>query len=120
MSGFYATSGDEEFMVGYCKESATPENVEWITATPQTVGGLWTEFTYDIPQEAKYITIRCTSNQRFIFVLDDIYIGYKETEFNKMATYEVYLDEEMMAKTNGRSVTFDNLMMKNNIPISLN
>ncbi len=109
MSGFYATSGDEEFMVGYCKESATPENVEWITATPQTVGGLWTEFTYDIPQEAKYITIRCTSNQRFIFVLDDIYIGYKETEFNKMATYEVYLDEEMMAKTNGRSVTFDNL-----------
>ena len=91
---------------------------------------------YDIPQEAKYITIRCTSNQRFIFVLDDIYIGYKETEFNKMATYEVYLDEEMMAKTNGRSVTFDNLSEgkhivkvqavypmandESNIPISLN
>ena len=53
-----------------------------------------------------------------------------------MATYEVYLDEEMMAKTNGRSVTFDNLSEgkhivkvqavypmandESNIPISLN
>lgn len=109
MSGFYASSGNEEFMVGYCKESATPENVEWITTTPQTVGGLWTEFAYDIPKEAKYVTIRCVSNQHLFFVLDDIYIGYKESEINKMATYEVYLDEEFVARTNKREITFKNL-----------
>lgn len=109
MSGFYGDAGNDEFMVGYCKESATPENVEWITTSPQAVGGLWTEFTYEIPKEAKYITIRCVSNQRIFFVLDDIYIGYKENDFNKMATYDVYLDEELVTKTNGRSVTFKDL-----------
>lgn len=108
-SGFFADGGNEEFMIGYCTEKATPEKITWITTKPQSVGAAWTEFTYDIPKEAKFITIRCVSNQRFFFVLDDIYIGYKRSFADDLANYEVYLDEESVGKTGQSQMTFPRL-----------
>lgn len=108
-SGFFADLGNEEFMVGYCRETASPQTVEWITAKPQAVGAAWTEFSYDIPKEAKFITIRCVSNQKFFFMLDDIYVGYKQSFADQLAVYEVYLDEELLAKTNKSEVVFPSL-----------
>ena len=108
-AGYFGLLGDETFMVGYCEEEATPEDVTWITTAPQSVGGMWTQFVYDIPKEAKYITIRCISEQKFVFALDDIYIGYKESDIFQLATFNVYLDEELVGKTNNHSMVFDNL-----------
>lgn len=108
-SGFFALSGNEEFMVGYCKDSATPDNVTWLTSKPENVGSAWREFIYDIPKDAKFITIRNVSDQKFFFILDDIYIGYKKSLADELANYEVYLDDEFVKKTNHSEVTFPNL-----------
>ena len=108
-SGFFADGGNEEFMVGYSATKATPESIIWITTEPQAVGAAWTEFTYDIPKDAKFITIRCVSNQKFFFVLDDIYIGYKKSFIDDLANYQVYLDEELVGKTGQSQQTFPKL-----------
>lgn len=105
-SGFYATYGNEEFMVGYTTGSAAPENVTWITKTPQQVGALWTEFSYTLPKEAKHAVIRCVSDQRMFFMLDDIFVGQKEPETSTLATFNVNLDGEDMGTTSKRSFDF--------------
>ena len=108
-AGFFADGGNEEFMVGYSTENAIPEDVTWITTKPQSVGAAWLEFAYEIPKEAKFVTIRCVSNQKFFFMLDDIYIGYKKSFADKLANYEVFLDEESMGKTSQSQMTFPKL-----------
>lgn len=108
-SGFYAAMGDEEFMVGYTTDEAQPENVIWLTEKPQTVGGIWTEFVYNMPKEARHTVIRCVSNQHMFFMLDDIFIGQREPEVFAMTTFNVYMDEELVETTTQRSVTFNNL-----------
>ncbi len=42
--------------------------------------GNWTEYKYTIPAEAKYITINCVSNNIFVFMVDDIFIGVELPE----------------------------------------
>ena len=32
----------------------------------------WTKYEFDVPQGGKYFAIRCTSNDKFIFMVDDI------------------------------------------------
>lgn len=108
-AGFFALSGQEEFMIGYCKETATPGNVTWITQTPELVGAAWTQFTYDIPKDAKYITIRCVSNEKFFFLLDDLFIGHQKALVDQIANYNVFLDEEPMGKTGNSEMTFANM-----------
>ena len=49
------------------------------------------------------------SNQKFFFVLDDIYIGYKKSFADELANYEVFLDEESMGKTGLSQMTFPKL-----------
>lgn len=41
-------------------------------ATVAEVPTDWTEYTFDIPEGAKYFAIRCTSNDKFIFLVDDV------------------------------------------------
>ena len=108
-SGFYAALGNEEFMVGYTTDEAQPENVIWLTEKPQTVGGIWTEFVYNMPKEARHTVIRCVSNQHMFFMLDDIFIGQREPEVFAMTTFNVYMDEELVETTTPRSVTLNNL-----------
>lgn len=102
-AGFYAALGEEEFMVGYTTSAPTPENVIWLTEKPQTVGGVWTEFAYDMPKEARHAVIRCVSNQHMFFMVDDVFIGTKEAETFAMTTFNVYLDEEELGTTSSRS-----------------
>lgn len=108
-AGFYATYGNEEFQVGYTTGDATPDNVVWITEQPQEVGALWTEFTYTLPKEAKHAVIRCVSNQRMFFMLDDIFVGQKEAETATLTTYNISLDEEEMGNTASRSFNLGRL-----------
>lgn len=108
-SGFYATYGNEEFMVGYTTGEAAPENVTWITKTPQQVGALWTNFSYVLPKEARHAVIRCVSNQRMFFMLDDVFVGQKEPETSALATFNVNLDGEDLGNTSRRSYSLGTL-----------
>lgn len=109
-SGFYAAMGEEEFMVGYTTTAdAKPENVVWLTSEPQTVGAVWTQFSYQLPKEAKHTVIRCVSDQHMFFMLDDIFIGQREAETFAMTTFNVVLDEEEVGTTSERTFNLGSL-----------
>lgn len=92
-------AGNEQFMVGYTEYDVSEDNIIWFSEDIQEVGGKWTQFRYEVPSEAKHVVIRCVSDQRFIFAIDDIYIGYEKTKANEIATYDVYIDEELIGQT---------------------
>uniref|UniRef100_UPI003AAF6BD1 T9SS type A sorting domain-containing protein n=1 Tax=Barnesiella intestinihominis TaxID=487174 RepID=UPI003AAF6BD1 len=77
--------------------------------------GNWTEYKYTIPAEAKYITINCVSNNIFVFMVDDIFIGVELPEgvdLNNMKgniSFEVYLDGEKINTTQQSNYLFSGL-----------
>ena len=69
----------------------------------------------EIPAEAKYITINCVSNNIFVFMVDDIFIGVELPEgvdLNNMKeniSFEVYLDGEKINTTQQSNYLFSGL-----------
>lgn len=108
-AGFYGYLGNEEFMVGYSTSDPLPENVIYLTDTPNQVGGMWTPFSFTLPAEAKYAVIRCVSNQKLFFMLDDITLGISEPEIFNMASFNIILDGEELGTTYGRSMDLGKL-----------
>ncbi len=101
---------NEQFMVGYSTaDIVSTDGIEWLTDEPQEVGGQWTQFSYNIPKEARRVVLRCVSDQRFMFAIDDIFIGYETTLAQELATYEIYIDEELLGSTASRSYSISGL-----------
>ena len=119
---FYAKSytedyGKELMNVGYSVSGNDATDFIWLNGeNPIEVPmGNWTEYKYTIPAEAKYITINCVSNNIFIFMVDDIFIGVELPEgvdLNKMKeniSFEVYLDGEKINTTQQSNYLFSGL-----------
>ncbi len=72
-----ADYGKERFNVYY--STTSKEKVDFtnkVTTGDYTEAPtVWTKYTYSIPAEARYIAINCISNDAFIFMVDDIFIG---------------------------------------------
>lgn len=94
---FYAKSytdsyGNESFEFYYSatgKEKADFVKLGGDDAVPTD----WTEYSYEVPEGAKYFAIRCTSNDCFIFLVDDVtYIPRGLV----LTGYNVYRDGEMI------------------------
>ena len=76
---FYARSfadrfPDEKFIVAYSLTNAAgtsfiPLHCDTITAT-----AVWTEYTFTVPAQAKYVAIHCVSHDQYMFCLDDLTI----------------------------------------------
>ncbi len=107
-AGFFGSLGRERFMVGYTTGAPEPENVIWLTDV-ETVGGLWKEFSYTLPAEARHAVIRCVSDQTMFFMLDDLFIGQEEADIFAMTSFNVYLDDELMGTTSNRAFAFVDL-----------
>ena len=119
---FYAQTysdddGLETFRVGYSLTGKAAEDFIWLTNDVEVPVGAWTQFRYDIPAEAKYVTINCTSKNRFIFMVDDIYIGLDIPGRNAPARvpaipveYEVYLNGKMITTTQETEYKFTELV----------
>lgn len=105
---FYARSyslayGSEEFEFLY--STTTPEASAFIRiAEVKNLSNEWTLFSYDIPQGARYFAIRCVSNDRFIFMVDDISYILNPEEIT-LKGYDVYRD---CVKINSAPVTQTN------------
>lgn len=57
----------------------------------------WTEFKYELPAGTKYFAIRCTSNDQFIFMVDDItYTPGNIAAELSLVGYNVYLNGEKL------------------------
>lgn len=92
-------AGNESFMAGYTTGSTSTEDVIWFEEEPQEVGGSWTRFSYQVPADARRVVIRCVSDNKFMFAVDDISIGYETSIADELASYDVYVDEELVART---------------------
>ena len=68
--------GLERIRVGYSTTGTRIADFTFIQEGDyEEVGTEWELKTYRIPQEAKYVTINCVSNEAFILMIDDIFIG---------------------------------------------
>lgn len=69
----YEGSYPESFRVRYSvsgKEQA--DFVHELTAGPVVAPAAWTNFSYQVPKEAKYVAVNYVSEDKFIFMLDDL------------------------------------------------
>lgn len=111
----------EQFRVGYSTSGREAADFKWLTdANEQIVStdNTWKLKEYAIPAAAKYVCIRyCTPSSGFWFMVDDVYIGPARTEKGarakaaapKFKTFDIYLNEEKKATTEGNSHQLLNL-----------
>jgi hypothetical protein len=66
----------ERVRVGYSTTGKSPSDFTFVTEEPYiTLPAAWTLIEATIPAEAKYVCINCVSDDAFMFMLDDLYIG---------------------------------------------
>ena len=66
----------ERVRVGYSTTGKRPSDFTFLGDAPYVeLPAEWTHVTYTIPKDAKYVTINCVSNDAFMLLVDDIYIG---------------------------------------------
>ncbi|MBR3947240.1 MAG: choice-of-anchor J domain-containing protein [Bacteroidales bacterium] len=80
--GGHKTTYTESFEVYYStttnEQSAFTNQLGTGTATGSTSASAWSQKTYTVPAAAKYVAIRCTSNDQYYFCIDDITISGTE------------------------------------------
>ena len=88
----YSNSYTEYFKVGYSTTTNDPEDFTWDEEV--TVTNLYSteflEYAYTIPAGTKYVSIACTSNDRFYLFIDDITIQCGE--YNEPGEWITYND----------------------------
>lgn len=68
--------GKERFRVGYSTTGTRPSDFTYIQGGDYAeVPAAWTLCSYTIPKEAKYVCLNCVSQEAFMFMVDDIFIG---------------------------------------------
>ena len=103
---FYARSytveyGYERLNVGYSKTDTEPGSFIWLAAGDYlNIPNYWNKYTYTIPADARYVTIRCMSDNAFLLMVDDVQIGGETsgTYQTYAESYNVYLDGQSLAK----------------------
>lgn len=110
---FYAKSyttqyGADRMMVGYSETEPEIKSFKWIQEGEYTIMlSRWEQYKYVIPASAKYVCIRCISDNAFLFMVDDIQIGEEESKpYSTFAkSYEIYLDNKMLGTTGNCNYT---------------
>lgn len=102
---------EETLMVGYSTDGKEADDFIWI-GEPVTVDyDEWTQIVTPVPQQARYVAIRCVSDiNNYLLAIDDIFIGMPDNipgvtrqeparVPGAVLGYEVYLDDEKIAST---------------------
>ncbi len=102
----FSTENFSKFKVGYSTTSNT--NVDefiWLTETPvEPIGGPeFTEYSYVVPKEAKYVFINHISEGQKLLMLDDIRITKSSKNSKSLTNYKVYLDGSLLGETTDSS-----------------
>lgn len=67
----------------------------------------WTLYSYDLPLGAKYFAIRCTSQNKYIFMVDDVtYAPAQMITPSQLSGYNVYRDSRLVNETPVNALTF--------------
>jgi len=77
--------------------STTGSEVSDFTAFGNVVSvpGVWTEYSFEAPEETKYVAINNVSNDTYILKIDDLTY---EKQYSHALSYNIYLDEELIAE----------------------
>lgn len=66
----------ERIRVGYSTTGTQPSDFTFVNESPYVeLPDEWTLVSYDIPKEARYVTINCVSDDAFMLLIDDIFVG---------------------------------------------
>ena len=76
---FYARSfadrfPDEKFVVAYSLTTAAAASFIPMHCDTLTSIAVWTEYTFTVPAQARYVAIHCVSHDQYMFCLDDLTI----------------------------------------------
>lgn len=73
-----------------------PEDFELMERC-EKVPDTWTEYSFNLPEGTKYFAIRCVSQDRFMFFVDDVtYIPQGASRDLQLEGYNIYLDGEKL------------------------
>ncbi len=68
--------GPERIRVGYSTTGTQASNFTFVNEGKYIeVPTDWQLYKFDIPQDAKYVTINCVSHEAFMLLIDDIFVG---------------------------------------------
>ncbi len=110
---FYAKSFDSQpepnlIKVGYSTTTNNPEDFMWLTESPITLPhAQYTEYSYDLAEDVKYVCINNVSQNGYILMIDDIKLTTEDNSKNNrgFVKYKVFLDDVLQGETN--ETTFD-------------
>ena len=91
----------EKFQFMYSDSSDDPEEFKPIGSVKE-VGAEWTQFTFELPEGALYFCIHNVSDQKFVFMLDDIEFTARTPE---IAGYNVYCDGTRVGELNAAATS---------------
>ncbi len=103
----YDNSYPETFEILYSKGSTDPD--DFIPVAEHTaLSTEWTVFNANIPAGAMRMAIRCTSNFKFMFFVDDVTFIPASHEGDLILTgYNIYRDGEHVASVDADATSFD-------------
>lgn len=94
----------ERFRVGYSTTGKELKDFTWVTEYV-TAPEVYTYYEYSVPKEARYVTINCSSQNGFIFLVDDIKLSTgilhsgEEPSCGQFNGYNIYVDGKLEANT---------------------
>jgi hypothetical protein len=99
---YVGMDGLERFRIGVSTTGTTPADFTIISPGNYVqVPTTWTKYTYDLSAYAGqdvHVAINCVSNDAFIFMVDDIFLGVPEAKNSKsFGGFTVYLNGEEVA-----------------------
>lgn len=72
---------DEKFVAAYSLTNADAESFIPLHCDTITTTAVWTEYSFMVPAEAKYVAVHCVSHDQYMFCLDDLTIrGHQNVE----------------------------------------
>lgn len=109
----------ERIRVGYSTTGKRPSDFTYVNDGPYIeLPAAWTLVKYNIPKEAKYVTINCISENGFMLLMDDLFIGTNKVRpgytanakqlaaANPVVGFNVYRNGEKITEVPGDSVRF--------------
>lgn len=86
----------EEINIAYSLTGNSPEDFIKINGdTPISLNAVWTEYSHQIPANAKYVAINHVTLNGFMSLFDNIFIGHPEY-YSEFVGYNVYRNNEKL------------------------
>ncbi|MBD5340627.1 MAG: T9SS type A sorting domain-containing protein [Bacteroides sp.] len=109
----YSQTYGEIIQVGYSTTTPDPEAFKWLSEIIDVPKQVWTEYSYTVPANAKYVTVHVLSPDGFILFMDDVKISSgKGFDLNTAVTgpeveYEILLDGKTIMNTEETELHLD-------------